>query len=206
MGTSIEIEVKALIKEGNYQKLIKYFDGKAEEKYSQTNYYIDSCSRELKRCGIALRIRELDGKIELTLKTPLSEGLLEKSQLLTKEEFESFKKDKVFPVGEINRLLTMLGIEIGELFIITSLTTERINIKNNDYHISLDKNTYSNVVDYELEVEYNSLSGAEEELEKILADNNIKYERNLRSKQMRAIEVYTRLHPDEMVFPCKILI
>lgn len=190
MSTNIEIEAKALVSESEYKVLINLFKEEAKKIYSQTNYYIDSHKRVLKSIGVALRIRQIGCENVLTLKTPLSEGLLEKSQSLTEEQFDDLKAGKTFPKGEINRVLTMLGIEVNDLRIITSLTTDRIDITIKDGTMSLDKNIYSGITDYEVEVEYNSLAQAEEILKDILSKNGIEYIRNFRSKQMRAIEAY----------------
>ena len=83
MSNAIEIEAKVLLKDEDYAKLAEAF--KEEVRYSQTNYYIDNDKRLLAKEGIALRIREKDGHFELTLKTPLSQGLLEKNENITED-------------------------------------------------------------------------------------------------------------------------
>ena len=72
--------------------------------------------------------------------------------------------------------------------IITSLTTERIEIEYKNNLLAVDKNTYGNNVDYEVEVESTSMSGAEETLKSILEECEIKdFSFNKKSKQSRAL-------------------
>ena len=127
MSNAIEIEAKALVSQDDYRKLSKLFP--SSPRYTQTNYYIDSDDRILNKEGIALRIREKDGNYELTLKTPLSQGLLEKNAPITKAQFEEFRDHNVFPKGDLVRFLTMLDIDINTLKILTSLTTDRIDVE-----------------------------------------------------------------------------
>ena len=120
MSNAIEIEAKALVSQDDYRKLAKLFPD--SPRYTQTNHYIDSDERILFKEGIALRIREKNGQYELTLKTPLSQGLLEKNCVITKQQFDDFKEKGIFPKGDTSRFLTMLDIDIATLKILTSLT------------------------------------------------------------------------------------
>lgn len=185
MANNIEIEAKALVSEKDYKKFIERFKKEAEESYSQTNFYIDDKNMSLIKHGIALRVRKKDS-YELTLKTPLSEGLLEKNQDITEKEFTDFKEHKKFPEGDIKRFLTMLGFSIDNLYIITSLSTIRSDIKYCDGLLSLDKNTYNGKTDYEIEFEYNSEIGAKNILKQLFAELDVRYVDNKKSKVRRA--------------------
>ena len=169
MSNAIEIEAKVLIKEDDYKKLAKAFP--AEKHYTQTNYYIDNDERILAKEGIALRVREKEGHFEITLKTPLSHGLLEKSENITAEQFNAFKREGVFPKVDAVRLLTMLDIDVPSLRILTALTTDRMDLEYENGLLSIDRNQYSGTVDYEVEFEYNNLADAE----RILSDFLGKY-------------------------------
>ena len=149
MSNAIEIEAKILISQDEYRKLAKAFP--YSPRYIQTNYYIDSKDRILNKEGIALRIRERNSQYELTLKTPLSQGLLEKNCTISHEQFLDFTNKGIFPKGDTSRFLTMLDIDIAALKIITSLTTERIDV----------------------EYEYNNLEGAKDILSNLLKKNDI---------------------------------
>src|SRR5574344_1500630 len=79
MFSNIEIEAKVLLTKSEYDKVYESLNMKPDQTYAQTNFYIDSPERILKDVDVALRIREKKGKYVLTMKTPLSEGLLEKN-------------------------------------------------------------------------------------------------------------------------------
>ena len=186
MSNAIEIEAKALVSQDDYRKLSKLFP--SSPRYTQTNYYIDSDDRILNKEGIALRIREKDGNYELTLKTPLSQGLLEKNTPITKAQFEEFRDHNVFPKGDLVRFLTMLDIDINTLKILTSLTTDRIDVEYEGGLLSIDRNTYSGKTDYEIEFEYNNLGGAENIRSTLFHKNGIKAPFSKASKTRRAME------------------
>lgn len=186
MSNAIEIEAKALVSQDEYRKLTHFFRG--NRRYMQTNYYIDSEDRALSKNGIALRIREKAGVYELTLKTPLSEGLLEKNTLISIEDFATLRDFGEFPKGDTARFLTMLDFDVQSLKILTSLSTERIDVDYEGGLLSIDRNVYSGKVDYEIEFEYNSLEKAKEILSKLLSDNEIECHFNEISKIQRAMK------------------
>lgn len=188
MGSNIEIEAKVLINKDEYNKVIEHLHLDAYRRIKQTNYYIDTDNRDIKNNGFALRVREKNQEFELTLKTPLSEGLLEKNESISWRVFEDLRDNKVFPDGGIKKFLAILEIDTNKLKIITSLTTERIEIEYKNNLLAVDKNTYGNNVDYEVEVESTSMSGAEETLKSILEECEIKdFSFNKKSKQSRAL-------------------
>lgn len=186
MSNAIEIEAKALVSQDDYRKLAKLFPD--SPRYTQTNHYIDSDERILFKEGIALRIREKNDQYELTLKTPLSQGLLEKNCVITKQQFDDFKQKGVFPKGDTSRFLTMLDIDIATLKILTSLTTDRIDVEYKGGLLSIDRNCYSGKTDYEVEFEYNNLGGAKKVLSDLFEENGIAYTFTKASKTRRAME------------------
>ena len=186
MSNAIEIEAKALVSQDDYRKLAKLFPD--SPRYTQTNHYIDSDTRILNKEGIALRIREKSGQYELTLKTPLSQGLLEKNCVITKQQFDDFKEKGIFPKGGTSRFLTMLDIDIATLKILTSLTTDRIDVEYKGGLLSIDRNCYSGKTDYEVEFEYNNLGGAKKVLSDLFEENGIAYTFTKASKTRRAME------------------
>ena len=126
----------------------------------------------------------------MTLKVPLSQGLLEKNCTWNKETFVNFRDNGVFPDGDIKKMLNMLDIHTKSLKIITSLTTERIDVPYENGKLSIDKNTYSGMNDYEIELEHNNEGDAEKYLEQLLKENAIPYALNKKSKVARAMEAY----------------
>lgn len=188
MSSNIEIEAKVLLLKDEYNAIIEKLNLQKYRKIKQTNHYIDTPDRYLKKNGIALRIREKDEEFELTLKTPLSEGLLEKNENISWRDFENLSERQIFPDGNIRKFLLILGVKVSDLKVLTSLCTERIHVEFEGFELALDKNIYSNIVDYELEVESSSIERAQQEIENILNECDIKnFSFNKVSKQARAL-------------------
>lgn len=188
MSSNIEIEAKVLLLKDEYNAIIEKLNLQKYRKIKQTNHYIDTPDRYLKKNGIALRIREKDEEFELTLKTPLSEGLLEKNENISWRDFENLSERQFFPDGNIRKFLLILGVKVSDLKVLTSLCTERIHVEFEGFGLALDKNIYSNIVDYELEVESSSIERAQQEIENILNECDIKnFSFNKVSKQARAL-------------------
>lgn len=185
MSNAIEIEAKALLKEEQYRLIVSKF--KDLPRYRQTNYYIDSEDRILAKEGIALRIREKDGVYELTLKTPLSQGLLEKTNIISMNQFALLRDFGDFPHADLERFLKMLDIDVSKLKILTSLSTERIDVPYEGGLLSIDRNAYSGIVDYEVEFEYNNMEEAEKILLALLKENGIEAPLSNLSKSHRAM-------------------
>jgi uncharacterized protein YjbK len=194
MGSSnIEIEAKVLLLKEEYNKVIEVLNLNKYRKFCQTNYYIDTKDSYLKKNGIALRIREKDDVFELILKTPLSEGLLEKNEDITWKQMDDMRDSGIFPEGGIIKFLLILGVKIEDLQILTSLTTERISVDYNGYRLDLDKNTYGGITDYELEVESTSMEHARGYIKDILEQCGINdFSFNKVSKQARALNALNK--------------
>lgn len=187
MSDNIEIEAKVLINESQYEKAVEYLQDEPYHRFIQVNYYIDSEDRTLYKIGCSMRIRKKDN-YELTLKIPMSEGLLEKSQIITNEEYKTFAKKKIFPEGDIKKFLMILGMKIEKLAILTSLSTDRIELPYGEGVLCVDKNTYNGQTDYELEMEHSSMENAEKNLETFVKALDIKdFSYNTVSKQRRAM-------------------
>ncbi|MGM9814170.1 MAG: CYTH domain-containing protein [Candidatus Enteromonas sp.] len=185
MSNAIEIEAKALVQAEDYKKLTKAFRG--SPRYVQTNHYIDTEDRSLAKEGLAIRIREKGQSYELTLKTPLSEGLLEKNAPITYDQFVEFRDFGDFPKTDITRFLLQLDVDITKLKILTSLTTERVDVEYEGGLLSLDRNTYSGKTDYEIEFEYNSMNGAQKIMKDLFDQHEIPCHFSTASKVQRAM-------------------
>ena len=186
MSNAIEIEAKALVKKDEYERLVKRFA--SYPSFEQTNHYIDSEDFLLRKEGLGLRIREKNERIEMTLKAPLSQGLLEKTATLSKEEFKAFREDFIFPENDLKRFLTMLDIDVSKLRVLASLTTKRVDVPYFGGKLSLDANRYNNLTDYEIELEYNNEEDAERLLKELLNSENIEFVLNHRGKAIRALD------------------
>ena len=92
MNSTIEIEAKVLLSKEQYDKIVTYLGLEKYRKSKQMNHYIDSKNHVLRNNEVVLRIREKDD-FKLTLKAPLSEGLLEKDQLITWRDYEKYHRN-----------------------------------------------------------------------------------------------------------------
>ena len=184
-SNNIEIEAKVLLSKKDYEKLLESitFDPKVKK---QENFFLDSKERELKKYNIMVRLRKRDG-YKLTLKAPLSEGLLEKNQKINETDAQKLIEKNVFPQGEIYDFLEMLHINISQLKILASLATERQETTFNGYPINISKNTYGKKVDYELEADSDSRQKSEGIIKDICSKYDIKFKLNTLSKENRAI-------------------
>lgn len=188
MSNAIEIEAKVLLNKEGYDKLAALF--KDYRPYTQTNYYIDNDESLLRKEGLGLRIRERDALYEMTLKTPLSQGLLEKNCVWTASTFKAFSNGGPFPEGDIKRFLTMMDIDVTSLRIKTSLTTKRIDVPYEGGKLSIDENHFSGKIDYEVELEHNNEKDAERILEDLLSKNGIPFVLTNKTKVSRALDAY----------------
>lgn len=192
MHSNIEIEAKVLLTKQQYDTVIHYLHLERYKKVKQTNHYIDTEDQILKENDFALRVREKDDFV-LTLKTPLSEGLLEKNQTLSWREYAYLEDKNIFPVGNIKDFLEICGFDISKLKVLASLTTFRIEFEYDDGIVCLDENIYGENKDYELEIECNSMERAEELVKRLLNESGIEeFKFNSISKQARAINAVTK--------------
>lgn len=184
MPTNLEIETKALISEKEYNHILSSCDNKS---YIQANYYIDDKNFSLSK-QYGLRIRFKNNKYELTLKISAEEGKLEINQNITENDFLNYKNNHIFPIGEVKNKLSELNIEINSLFIFGEIITTRTDINYNGSLISVDKSTYSNVTDYEVECESTSLIKANNDLKSFLKEKDVDFKINHLTKLARLIK------------------
>ena len=93
-----------------------------------------------------------------------------------------------FPNVDEVRFLTMLDIDVSSLKILTSLTTDRVDVNYKDGLLSIDRNFYSGKTDYEIEFEYNSMDAAERILADLLREHDIPFHINKTPKVRRALK------------------
>lgn len=185
-SNNIEIEAKVLLKRADYEKLKKNLEFVPAVKI-QSNYYLDSNDRILKKYGMVLRLRTREGNAKLTLKAPLSEGLLEKNQSMTLQEATDMIRNDKIPEGEISDFLQILHIDPSDLTILAELTTERREGVYDGTSINISKNTYGDTIDYEIECDSDSKAKSERTLKDLLDKFKIPFKLNDVSKEDRAI-------------------
>lgn len=153
MNKHIEIEFKNLLNEKEFRQLIEYFHVGASNFKTQKNHYFDTLGFSLKQQDSALRIREKNGRYELTLKQPATEGLLETNQDIPEETAYGFLKHNIFPDGEIRHLILECGIDPKDFTCFGTLQTDRFEFPYKEGLLVLDHSSYLNQEDFELEYE-----------------------------------------------------
>ncbi|AIF66086.1 Uncharacterized protein YjbK [Terribacillus saccharophilus] len=173
MPQEIEIEFKNLLTKAEFNKLYIAFNMESVPEIQQVNHYFETKDFQLKQHGAALRIREKNGQYQSTLKQPQGEGLLETHDYLTEQEAKSWLQGSITLGPEISKQLQELGISAAALTYGGSLETIRREQPYNDTIIVLDKSKYSDVTDYELELEAQSYAHGERVFSTILTENDI---------------------------------
>lgn len=175
VATNNEIEFKQLLTDKQYNDFAqRYFPN--TEPFTQTNYYIDTPDYQLKANKSALRIRVKDSGNEMTLKVPADVGLLEYNfDTDIKPVMNDHLASDNLP-NDIIHQLNKLNIDLNALVILGALTTERMEIPDGEDLIVLDKNTYLNFEDYELEFEVTDYDTGLAKFHSLLNNFDIKYE------------------------------
>lgn len=134
----IEYEKKLMLSRDEYRALL-ILAGKHVSVTMQTNHYFDTDDYSMHQKGITCRIRESNGKFRATIK---NHGV---DHIDCSFESDLEVKDVFDPC-----VFETLGFHYqGEL------STKRVLLHEDDYcKVVLDYNTYLNITDYELEIEY----------------------------------------------------
>ena len=188
MSREIEYEKRVLINEYQYQKILHFFLDKYSDNrcFKQTNHYFDTPSFDLKSKGIVFRLRKSVKKpAELTLKIKGLNGDLEINQNLTSKEENCLFNENKIPEGQIKDYLLKRGLLFSSLNLVETLETCRMEAKINDYLIVVDKNTYFDICDYNLEIEAASIKRAESIILKLCDFFGLKYKKDYSSKSSR---------------------
>lgn len=160
MDQHIEIEFKNLLYLDEFETLKKFFKVTEADFATQENHYLDTPGFELKDQQSALRIRQKNGKYELTLKQPAENGLLETNQSITKEMAEAILNGAPLPGSEITTLIESMKINPSTLQHFGTLQTSRAEFQYKGGLLVLDHSSYLNAEDFEVEYEVtNKLEG-----------------------------------------------
>ncbi|MBM7586536.1 uncharacterized protein YjbK [Bacillus pakistanensis] len=175
MGHEVEIEFKNLLTEDEFIVLLKTFSIAEHDFFLQENHYFDTQDFQLKDLGSALRIRYKDLQYHLTLKQPITEGLLETNQKISEEDVTRMIHDKDFPRGEVLEEIKKLDIEIDSLEHFGTLSTKRAEVHYKNGLLVFDYSFYLNNEDYELEYEVRNREEGEKIFRSLLEELNIPY-------------------------------
>lgn len=189
MNKNIENEKRLMLTPEQYLRLMDEFSSYPDSIFiEQINYYFDDEDLSLRNNHMVLRIRVInDNEFELTLKIKgkLNNGDTEINIPLTKEKAENLIKNPIFNEKEI--IEEVSKVTSKPIKLITSLKTERLEHPYEDHLVVIDKNYYSDVIDFDLEIEAKSVVDATNYIFFYARKYNLKYERNYASKSRRAI-------------------
>ena len=187
MSKNIEIEKRVMLTEEQYNDLLRYaLTYKSRKEMVLENHYFDDEDLSLRNAHHMLRIRSInDDEFELTIKVKGDKGDLEINEPLNKYEVNNLIRELVIGNEEINNIIK--NDTNKKIKYITSLNTKRIEIEFDNYLFVLDKNYYSSVIDYDLEIESSDLDVAEETIKKYCSEFHLQYSTSYKSKSRRAI-------------------
>lgn len=151
-----EFECRIMLTESEYLDVVSYFIKLYPyNKFLKIiNTYFDTDDLYLKNHHMTLRVRSINGtKNELTLKISNPNGDDEINDPLNIQEADALLNNGIFPDGEVRKRLSSLPYSFDNIKQITSLYNLRLEIELPDHLLVIDKNNYSDITDYNLEIE-----------------------------------------------------
>src|SRR5699024_1542733 len=148
----LEIEFKNLLTADEHHTLYHTFF-KTEEKQSLLNYYIDTENLDLRKNTLLLRIRVTAGEQMMTLKAPTEKGILEFNAEVDYDLSTARKMSHDDLPEIITHELKTRNIDVDDLIIYGSLTTERFETGYKDGLLVLDQSSFLGTQDFEIEYE-----------------------------------------------------
>ena len=173
MTKELEIEYKNMLTGSEYKKLLSHFGLEEEDARVQMNHYFDTPDGQLRKKRCALRIRQLDGQAECTLKTPAFEGNYETTDRLSEEQAAGMLNGGQFNSPEVEEGLKSLGIDPSELQPFGTLTTRRLEVPVQDDLLVFDHSEYGAQEDYEFEFETSEAEAGKKRFDEFLRDHQI---------------------------------
>ena len=187
MNSTNEFTFKTLLSKTEYEKLSEMFRNKPSN--LQTNYYFDTSRFTLKASKIGLRVRKRD-KYELALKRKKGYALQEIDAELTEEEFNKFIETGIIPSEEINTALAdIIKDQLVKNYM--TLSTFRITFPYGKGVLAIDKCTYVDTTDYELEFTVNAYEEGKREFVELVKSFGITYKKS-QAKIQRAYDALRR--------------
>ena len=188
-----EYEVRLMLDEERYFFIVTYYMNITPNKQfiQNANYYFDTADLYLRHQHMTLRVRTInDVRSELTLKIKGENGDDEINDGLSPQETELLINKSIFPYGQVRNRLMALPYTLDKYHLIATLYNRRLEIECDDYLLVVDKNTYGDVVDYNLEIESKiSIAHAKEILKQYIEKFGLKVSKErYHGKATRAID------------------
>ncbi len=192
MKQEIEIELKNLVIEDEFNELISAFSITDDTFKKQTNYYFDTETFTLKEKGCALRIRHKEDHYTFTLKRPHGDGLMESHEKLSDADAVRLINGEPITTSDMIRYLEdTFEIDPDQLICLGSLVTTRAEQTYKSGLLVFDHSAYLGTEDYELEYEVSERKQGEKEFKQLLETYHIpqrktpnKIERFFKQKQI----------------------
>lgn len=142
-----EKEIKVLLSKDKYDFINSDF--KWNKYLIQTNYYYRDLS-SAENSNVTIRVRQYGDKYTLQVKVPVTRN----NAVHVNNEYEIVLPDVPVVISS-DMIFKLSGVKMGDCTNVGSLTTRRKIFAYNDLTlICLDENTYFDITDYELEIEY----------------------------------------------------
>ena len=151
-----EFESRVMLTENEYFDIVSFYLKLYPNQHflQNTNIYFDSDDLFLRTNHITFRVRTInDVKCELTLKIKGNNGDQEITDNLSNKEVNLLIEDGIFPSGEVRNYLISLAYPLNKYHAIVTLYNRRLEIAFDDHLLVIDKNTYCDITDYNLEIE-----------------------------------------------------
>ena len=142
-----ETEIKSMIDKDLYESILNAFTW--EKVREQTNYYYTDKAGILREKRIMVRIRVVGEVAKIQVKLHKNEN--SPLQICEENEFETEEVPDIIN-AELAKEIT--GEDVGELYKMGCAVTKRNSLVHNGSELCLDKTTYFDKTDYEVEVEY----------------------------------------------------
>ncbi len=168
---NLEHEAKSLISREEFNYLIERY--KLNQPIIQTNIYLETNNMYYKKQGGALRIRSYDDlKYELTLKIKNDRSNEEYNYPISELEYNIIKDSLELP--DYDYPMVMFKPENKYQTI-----TKRYKLAYDNYMIEIDETDFDGVIDYEIEIEAESIAKADALMTKFLKEENINYKQSM---------------------------
>jgi uncharacterized protein YjbK len=196
MSQNIEIEFKNMLTKEEFNQFKSHFQVNASDFVKQENHYFDTLDFSLKDKGCALRIREREGRFEMTLKQPHLEGLLETNQILSKEQAHALLQGGQIMEGAVKTQILTMNVNTDDIQYFGSLQTDRVEFPYLEGLLVLDFSSYLNAQDFEVEYEVLNRDMGESTFLNLLSELNIPI-RKSKNKVQRFYEEKKRQQHNE---------
>lgn len=166
MSIQKEIEFKNLLTQEEFDQLCRGFGISKKDFHLQTNTYFDTPDNQFRDAFIGFRLRVLEERNELTLKSP---GENVHTMIETTHLISSSERNEILLSGEIKPRIYSEFQQLPELLVaFGTLRTERAEIPYQNGLLVLDRSDYLEHTDYEMEFEVTDLAKGRQSFNKLL--------------------------------------